>query len=40
VSLEPHQAYTVPRGVMHRTRAPERTAILMVEPAGVDPTGD
>jgi mannose-6-phosphate isomerase-like protein (cupin superfamily) len=40
VSLTPHQAYTVPRGVVHRTRAPERTTILMVEPAGVQPTGD
>ena len=39
VSLDPHQGYTVPRGVVHRTRAPERTAILMVEPAGVVPTG-
>ena len=33
VTLNPHQGYTVPRGVMHRTRAPVRTAILMVEPA-------
>jgi mannose-6-phosphate isomerase-like protein (cupin superfamily) len=40
VTLKPHQGYTVPRGVVHRTRAPERTAILMVEPAGVVPTGD
>ena len=40
VTLEAHQGYTVPRGVVHRTRAPERTAILMVESAGVDPTGD
>jgi mannose-6-phosphate isomerase-like protein (cupin superfamily) len=40
VTLKPHQGYTVPRGVVHRTRAPERTAILMVEPAGVIPTGD
>lgn len=40
VTLEPHQGYTVPRGVVHRTRAPVRTAILMVEPAGVVPTGD
>jgi mannose-6-phosphate isomerase-like protein (cupin superfamily) len=40
VTLDPHQAYTVPRGVVHRTRAPARTAILMVEPAGVVPTGD
>jgi mannose-6-phosphate isomerase-like protein (cupin superfamily) len=40
VRLERHQGYTVPRGVMHRTRAPGRTTILMVEPAGVQPTGD
>jgi mannose-6-phosphate isomerase-like protein (cupin superfamily) len=40
VTLDPHQGYTVPRGVVHRTRAPGRTAILMVEPAGVEPTGD
>ena len=40
VMLDPHQGYTVPKGVVHRTRAPERTAILMVEAAGVVPTGD
>jgi mannose-6-phosphate isomerase-like protein (cupin superfamily) len=40
VTLDPHQGYTVPRGVMHCTRAPVRTAILMVESAGVVPTGD
>ena len=40
VTLDRHQAYTVPRGVVHRTRAPERAAILMVEAAGVVPTGD
>jgi mannose-6-phosphate isomerase-like protein (cupin superfamily) len=40
VELAPQQAYTVPRGVVHRTRAPERTTILMVEAAGVVPTGD
>ena len=39
VTLEPHQAFTVPHGVVHRTRAPTRTTILMVEPAGVVPTG-
>ena len=40
VTLEPHQGYTVPARVVHRTRAPVRTAILMVEAAGVSPTGD
>ena len=40
VTLGPHQAFAVPRGVVHRTRAPRRTSILMVEAAGVVPTGD
>ncbi|HKO25815.1 MAG TPA: hypothetical protein VJU80_00040 [Solirubrobacteraceae bacterium] len=40
VVLDPHQGYTVPRRVEHRPRAPVRTAILMVEAAGVQPTGD
>jgi mannose-6-phosphate isomerase-like protein (cupin superfamily) len=38
--LKPRQGFTIPRGVVHRTRAPERTVILMVEGAGVVPTGD
>ena len=40
VELEPKQGFVVPKGVVHRTRAPERTVILMVERAGVVPTGD
>jgi mannose-6-phosphate isomerase-like protein (cupin superfamily) len=40
VELKPRQGMVVPRGVMHRTRARERTVVLMVEPAGVIPTGD
>ena len=40
VRLGPHQGYTVPKGVMHKTSAPVRTVIVMVEPAGVVPTGD
>src|SRR5438094_10285604 len=40
VELLPNQGFTVPRGVLHKTRAPERAAILMVEGAGVIPTGD
>src|SRR5262245_38264851 len=28
--LGPHMGYTVPRGVMHRTRAPERAVVLMI----------
>lgn len=40
VELEPRQGFMVPRGTTHRTRALERTVILMVEGAGVVPTGD
>lgn len=40
VELAPRQGFVVPKGVMHRTRAPERTVILMVENAGIIPTGD
>jgi mannose-6-phosphate isomerase-like protein (cupin superfamily) len=40
VELLPRQGYVVPRGVRHRPRAPERTVVLMVETAGIVPTGD
>ena len=38
--LEPQQGITIPRNVMHRPTAHGRTVVLMVEPAGVVPTGD
>lgn len=40
VELKPWQGFTVPKGVVHRTRAPERAVILMVENTGIIPTGD
>lgn len=40
VELSPRQGFVVPRGVVHRTRAPEKAMILMVEGAGIVPTGD
>lgn len=40
VELGPRQGFVVPKGVQHRPRAPERTVILMVEGAGIVPTGD
>jgi mannose-6-phosphate isomerase-like protein (cupin superfamily) len=40
VELKERQGLTVPRGVNHRTRAPERVIVLMIEGAGVKPTGD
>jgi mannose-6-phosphate isomerase-like protein (cupin superfamily) len=40
VELSPRQGFVVPKGTVHRTRAQERTVILMVENAGIIPTGD
>jgi mannose-6-phosphate isomerase-like protein (cupin superfamily) len=40
VELSPRQAFVVPRATMHRTRAPQRTVILMVENAAIVPTGN
>jgi mannose-6-phosphate isomerase-like protein (cupin superfamily) len=40
VALGPRQGFVVPKGVVHRTRAPQKCVILMVENAGIVPTGD
>ena len=40
VELKSNQGFTVPRGVMHRTRAPSRTSILMIEQSTTKPIGD
>jgi mannose-6-phosphate isomerase-like protein (cupin superfamily) len=40
VELLPNQGFVVPRSIVHRTRAPEKSIILMVETAAVVPTGD
>jgi mannose-6-phosphate isomerase-like protein (cupin superfamily) len=40
VELTPGLGFVVPKGVRHRPRAPEKTVILMVEGAGIVPTGD
>jgi mannose-6-phosphate isomerase-like protein (cupin superfamily) len=40
VELVPQQGFVVPKGVIHRMRAPQRAVILMVENAGIVPTGD
>ena len=40
VELQPKQGYMIPKGVLHRTRAPDGAVILMVEGAGVIPAGD
>ena len=40
VDLQAQQGFVVPKGVKHRTRAPDRAVILMVETAAIVPTGD
>jgi mannose-6-phosphate isomerase-like protein (cupin superfamily) len=40
IDLQPREGYVVPKGVVHRTRAPDRAVILMVETAAIVPTGD
>jgi mannose-6-phosphate isomerase-like protein (cupin superfamily) len=40
VELSPRQAFVVPKGTVHRTRARQRTTILMVENYGIIPTGN
>jgi mannose-6-phosphate isomerase-like protein (cupin superfamily) len=40
IELNPHQGVTIPKGVMHRPRAPRKTIMLMVETCDIVPTGD
>jgi Cupin domain len=40
VDLQPFEGFVVPRGVIHRTRAPDRAVILMAETSRIVPTGD
>jgi mannose-6-phosphate isomerase-like protein (cupin superfamily) len=40
IELVPRHGVVVPKGVIHRTRAPKRTVALMVETATIVPTGD
>ena len=40
IELLPRQGFVVPKGTIHRTRALQRTSILMVEKYGIVPTGN
>jgi mannose-6-phosphate isomerase-like protein (cupin superfamily) len=40
VTLGSHQGFTIPKGVLHRPRAPQRAVVLMVEQNTVTPTGN
>jgi mannose-6-phosphate isomerase-like protein (cupin superfamily) len=39
IELAPRQGVVIPKGMMHRPRAPERTVMLMVETSSIVPTG-
>lgn len=40
IELNPQQGITISKGVMHRTRAPQKTVMLMVETSTIQPTGE
>jgi len=40
IELEPMTGTTVPKGVVHKTRALEKTVMLMVETRSIDPLGN
>ena len=40
IALNPWEGFTIPKGVVHRTRAPKKTVMLMVETSDIQPTGD
>ena len=40
VELHPQQGYVVPKGVVHKTWAPIKTVVIMIESFGIIPTGD
>jgi len=40
IELNPNQGVTVSKGIVHRTRALQKTVILMVENSNIKPTGD
>ena len=40
IELNPHQGVTISKGTAHCPRAPEKTVMLMVETAAIDPIGN
>ncbi len=40
IELNHFQGVTVSKGIVHRTRAPQKTVMLMVENSNIKPTGD
>jgi len=40
IALNPWEGFTIPKGIVHRTRALQKTVMLMVETSDIVPTGD
>ena len=40
IEVKPKQGFMVPKGVLHKTRAPTRTSVMVIENSTVKPTGD
>jgi mannose-6-phosphate isomerase-like protein (cupin superfamily) len=40
IELNPNQGVTISKNVIHRTRAPKKTVMLMVETASIEPIGN
>jgi mannose-6-phosphate isomerase-like protein (cupin superfamily) len=40
IALNPWEGFTIPKGIVHRTRAQVKTVMLMVETSEIIPTGD
>jgi mannose-6-phosphate isomerase-like protein (cupin superfamily) len=40
ITLNPWEGFTITKGILHRTRALEKTVMLMVETSEIVPTGD
>lgn len=40
IALNPWEGFTIPKGIVHRTRALVKTVMLMVETSEIVPTGD
>lgn len=40
IALNPWEGFTITKGILHRTRALQKTVMLMVETSDIVPTGD
>ena len=40
ILLNPWQGFTISKGILHRTKAMQKTIMLMVETSDIQPTGD